>query len=143
MIYPSYVKHDITNQTPYSELFRELTLNLQKPNSVLIVLGFGFPDEHINQLIEQALNNEDFILLIFGDDEEGKLNSFYNRNKMKPNIHLIGGNYQKEKNKGKLHYFENSIQEFLIPELNLLNIEEDKSEKIDPVSDIENGEKNE
>lgn len=141
MIYPSYVKHDITNQTPYSELFRELTLNLQKPNSVLIVLGFGFPDEHINQLIEQALNNEDFILLIFGDDKEGKINSFYNRNKMKPNVHLIGGDYQKEQKKGKLHYFENIIQEFLISELNLLNNEDDENKNVD--SDIGDGEKNE
>lgn len=143
MIYPSYVKHDITNQTPYSELFRELTLNLQKPNSVLIVLGFGFPDEHINQLIEQALNNEDFILLIFGDDEEGKVSSFYNRNKMKPNIHLIGGDYQKKQEKGKLHYFENIIQEFLISELNLLDNEENRAEKINPISDIGNGEDDE
>lgn len=140
MIYPSYVKHDITNQTPYSELFRELTLNLQKPNSVLIVLGFGFPDEHINQLIEQALNNEDFILLIFGDDEETNIQSFYNRNKMKPNIHLIGGNYRHELEKGKLHYFENVIQEFLISELNMLDTEDNELEKVDSVSNTRMGE---
>lgn len=124
MIYPSYVKHDITNQTPYSELFRELTLNLQKPNSVLIVIGFGFPDEHINQLIEQALNNEDFILLIFGNYEEEKIKNFYDRNNSKNNIHLIGGDYEEiideekeKKPKGKLHYFENIFSEFLETDL--------------------------
>lgn len=130
MIYPSYVKHDITNQTPYSELFRELTLNLQKPNSVLIVLGFGFPDEHINQLIEQALNNEDFIVLIFGDYTETKIQSFYDRNNMKPNIHLIGGDYKAEQKKGKLHYFNNIILEFLKSELNLLDDEDKVTEQV-------------
>lgn len=111
MIYPSYVKHDVTNQSPYSELFREFTVNLQKPNSVLLVLGFGFPDAHINQLIEQALNNEDFIVVIFGDYDEEKVKNFYDKNKMKPNIHLIGGNY-KDGEKGKLHYFNNLVDEF-------------------------------
>ena len=115
-------------------------MNLQKPNSVLIVLGFGFPDEHINQLIEQALNNEDFILLIFGDDEETNITSFYNRNKMKPNIHLIGGNYRDELKKGKLHYFENIIQEFLISELNILDKEDSELEKVDSISSTRMGE---
>lgn len=117
MIYPSYVKHDITNQSPYSELFREFSLNLQKPNSVLLVIGFGFPDEHINQLIEQALNNEDFILIIFADYEEEKIKRFYDKNSSKNNIHLIGGNFKD--NRGKLHYFNNIVYEILKDNIDL------------------------
>lgn len=107
VIYPTMSKHLETQQSPYSELLRAFTINLQKPDSTLIVLGYGFPDEHLNQLIGQALSNEDFTLIIIGDIEEVKVNEFYAKYKHQPNIFIIGGTID-GLNDG--HYFSNFIK---------------------------------
>ena len=107
VIFPTIQKHFETQQTPYSELFREFTINLQKKNSTLIVLGYGFGDEHINQLIAQALYYEDFKLIIFGNKCEEKAKKFIEANGDNPNFHFIGGNLEKEND---AHYFSNIIK---------------------------------
>lgn len=106
VIYPTINKHLETQQTPYSELFRELTINLQKPDSTLLVLGYGFPDQHINQLITQALSNPDFTLIIFGNREEENAASFLRNFQDKQNLHFIGGTVI---NKNDGHHFSNVI----------------------------------
>src|SRR5699024_526496 len=108
LIYPTIDKHLETQQTPYSELFRALTISLQKPNSTLIVVGYGFPDEHINHLISQSLMNEDFNLIVFGDKSEDGAAKFIDRHKNKHNFHFIGGSIEQEKNNA--HYFSNFIK---------------------------------
>ncbi|SER01112.1 SIR2 family protein [Piscibacillus halophilus] len=109
LIYPTINKHIETQQTPYSELFREFTINLQKSNSTLIVLGYGFPDQHINQLMSQALSNEDFTLIIFGSLEEEKVKSFFDQHKRLRNVHFIGGRYAFDSQKADGHHFKNIV----------------------------------
>ncbi|MEN1966617.1 SIR2 family protein [Lentibacillus sp. N15] len=110
LIYPTINKHIETQQTPYSELFREFTINLQKSNSTLMVLGYGFPDQHINQLMSQALSNEDFTLIIFGDLSEKKIEDFFNKHKDIKNIHLIGGCFSEDVDFNDGHHFDNIIR---------------------------------
>lgn len=102
VIYPTVNKHTQSLQTPYSELFREFSMHLQKPNTTLLVMGYGFPDDHINQLMQQALSNETFTLIILGNITELGLKNFYSRNKNKTNLHIIGGNTT---DGSKVHYF--------------------------------------
>lgn len=91
LIYPTINKHLETQQTPYSELFRALTINLQKPDSTLIIIGYGFPDQHINHLISQSLTNEDFNLIVFGNQTEKYAKEFIEQHQHKSNFHFIGG----------------------------------------------------
>lgn len=110
VIYPTINKHLETQQTPYSELFRSLTINLQKPDSTLLVLGYGFPDQHINQLIKQALSNPDFTLIVFGDKNETNAKVFLEEMKSKKNFHFIGGNINGDNIKYKDgHHFSNIL----------------------------------
>lgn len=113
VIYPTLLKHKETAQSPYSELFREFANCLQKPNTTLIVMGYGFPDEHINNVISQNLRNPDFNLIIFGDIKEENLKVFYEQYKDKQNIHVIGGEYLENRNKIKAHYFNNIVEKYL------------------------------
>ncbi|MCM3745361.1 SIR2 family protein [Sporosarcina luteola] len=115
LIYPTIDKHIETQQTPYSELFRALSVNLQKPNSTLIVLGYGFPDQHINHLISQSLSNEDFNLVVFGNKDESNAAAFIERHKHKTNFHFIGGSIHGV-NDG--HYFSNVISYLTRSEMN-------------------------
>ena len=64
MIYPCVSKKTFTLDLPYSELFRQFAHAINKPQSVLICLGYSFYDEHINDLIFQALSNPSFTLII-------------------------------------------------------------------------------
>lgn len=106
VIYPTINKHFETQQTPYSEMFRALSISLQNPDSTLLILGYGFPDQHINQLISQALSNEDFSLIIFGNKEESNVETFLQSHQHKPNLHFIGGTVN---NDGDGHHFSNVI----------------------------------
>ena len=57
MIYPSFQKYDESRQQPYSAFTDRLSRFLEQDDALLIVAGFGFGDEHINNLIFGALEN--------------------------------------------------------------------------------------
>lgn len=109
IVYPTVLKHQETTQTPYAELFREFSIQLQKPNSTLIVLGYGFGDGHINNIISQNLSNSDFTLIVFGDIEEKGLKKFKDFNNKNINFHIIGGITCISK---KAHFFSEIIKHF-------------------------------
>ncbi|MEB6570499.1 SIR2 family protein [Staphylococcus auricularis] len=110
VIYPTMLKHKETAQAPYSELFREFSNCLQKKDTTLIIIGYGFPDEHINNIIAQNLKNQDFNLIIFGDVKEEKIKNFYDNFK-NFNLHIVGGDLDDLGQKA--HYFNVIVEEFL------------------------------
>ena len=76
MIYPTSSKKEYTLNFPYSELFRKFADRLQQPEAVLFVVGYSFYDEHINDIIYQALANPSFTLIIVdfnGTKNEGEI----------------------------------------------------------------------
>lgn len=103
IIYPTMLKHRQTAQAPYSELFREFANVLQVPNTVLVVMGYGFPDEHINNIISQNLKHQDFSLIVFGDKLEDNMKKFFDKFKTQDGFHLIGGDTSCDG--VKAHYF--------------------------------------
>ena len=64
MIYPCVSKKTFTLDLPYSELFRQFAQSITQPQSVLLCLGYSFYDEHINDIIYQALSIPSFTLII-------------------------------------------------------------------------------
>ena len=64
MIYPCVSKKTYTLDLPYSELFRHLAQAITQPQSVLFCIGYSFNDEHINDIIYQALTIPSFTLII-------------------------------------------------------------------------------
>ncbi len=64
MIYPTTAKKSFTLDFPYSELFRQFAATISQSQSVLITYGYSFSDEHINDIIYQALTIPSFTLII-------------------------------------------------------------------------------
>lgn len=64
MIYPCASKKSFTLDLPYSELFRQFAQAINQPQSVLFCIGYSFYDEHINDIISQALSIPSFTLII-------------------------------------------------------------------------------
>jgi len=77
MIYPCTSKKSFTLDLPYSELFRQFAQAINQPQSVLFCVGYSFYDEHINDIINQALSIPSFTLIIAnfspGDDPDSPI----------------------------------------------------------------------
>lgn len=56
LIYPSVLKYDNSRKLPYISLMDRLSNFLKQPDTILIVSGYSFGDDHINERILTALN---------------------------------------------------------------------------------------
>ena len=117
MIYPTPMKQIVSFASPYSDLFREFQKKLMREKNALIVIGYSFSDEHINNLIYQALTIPTFRLIIFQDPDE--MNILELRNLDDPRIWIIGG----ENDGNKTHYFNHIVDE-LLPDIDEQKIED-------------------
>lgn len=117
MIYPTPVKQNTSFGSPYSDLFREFQKKLMKNNNVLITIGYSFSDEHINNLIYQALTIPTFRLVIIGNKDATNIKKLYELND--PRIWIIG---EEEKwiddklSEVPVHFFSRIVEE-LLPEI--------------------------
>lgn len=62
--------HDTLLNKNYYELLRIFSNELEKENSLLVVEGFSFKDEHILDLTKRSMLNPSLKLLIFCYDEK-------------------------------------------------------------------------
>lgn len=73
LIYPTPTKQNKSLGAPYVDLFREFQHRLLEPNTVLFVMGYGFNDEHVNDVIYRALaTNTTFNLVVIDHIAEEK-----------------------------------------------------------------------
>lgn len=93
MIYPTSTKKEFTLNFPYSDLFRKFADRLQQPEAVLFSIGYSFYDEHINDIIYQALANPSFTLIIvdFNGSKSGEIKRLKELND--PRIIICEGPY--------------------------------------------------
>ena len=57
MILPSFEKYDESRRQPYTSFTDRLSRFLETDDALLVVCGFSFGDQHINDLIFEALQN--------------------------------------------------------------------------------------
>lgn len=138
MIYPSPLKQNASLGSPYADLFREFQKRITQKQSTLVTMGFSFGDEHINNIIYQALTIPSFRLVIFSDfgyfTETDHIASRKNIEKLKnlndPRIWIIGTDGVKDENDdwidatfgNHLHFFE-TIANDLFPDFTQNEIE--------------------
>jgi hypothetical protein len=95
IIYPCSTKKSYTLDLPYSELFRLFSASIKQSQAVLFCVGYSFNDEHINDIIFQALSIPSFTLFIVdfigtGNEYVQRLASLHD-----PRILIIQGEYGK------------------------------------------------
>lgn len=110
MIFPTPAKQNSSLGSPYSDLFREFQSRVVREQSVLIIMGYAFGDEHLNNIIYQALTIPTFRLIVFADPSSqgdiGKLRALDD-----PRIWIIGGPGPTEG--APAHYFSTIVEQFL------------------------------
>lgn len=70
MIYPSHLKYDQSRRMPYFAMIDRLRAFLTQGQAVLVTCGYSFGDQHLNDVILQALNGNPNAVcfgLLFGD----------------------------------------------------------------------------
>lgn len=65
LIYPGANKYHHTIGFVYGEMFRRFSEFLSKPQTAIIINGYGFGDYHINRIILGALLNPSLHIVIF------------------------------------------------------------------------------
>ena len=91
MIYPSFQKYDESRQQPYSAFTDRLSRFLEQDDALLIAAGFGFGDEHINNLIFGALENRPRTHVYALQFEElSEENDLIKRAYQRPNMIVMG-----------------------------------------------------
>lgn len=73
LIYPSHLKYEESRKMPYLALMDQLSRFIRKKSSFLILSGYSFNDEHVNDTIVNALgaNPTAMVLgLMYGDYEK-------------------------------------------------------------------------
>lgn len=63
-IMPTANKFAQTLTMPYAHLFRSFQVRLGIPQTFLLVLGYGFGDDHVSRIIENALMNPSLVMLV-------------------------------------------------------------------------------
>lgn len=139
LIYPTPTKQDKSLGVPYVDLFREFQNKLLEPHSVLFVIGYGFNDRHVNDIIYRALaTNSTINVVIFGkkpaDDERARKPIFFiNDNRI---FTISGKTWNEEQdesgiitktNKRTINYFDYIVDE-LLPNLDSFRREENMLE---------------
>ncbi len=56
----------------YYEMLRVFQLELDKPQSILCIIGFSFQDKHIGKMVKRALKNPELLVIAFGYSDEDK-----------------------------------------------------------------------
>lgn len=80
VIYPNSAKAIETAFFPYSELFRDFSTAICRPNSVLVTYGYGFGDSHINRIISDMLTIPSTHLVVISYDlANGRIQNFINK----------------------------------------------------------------
>jgi hypothetical protein len=136
MIYPTPMKDRTTLMTPYSDLLRNMQQMLMKKNTVLMVLGYSFSDDHINRIILNMLAIPSFKLIIFGpsDWEDSKTGEII-KTRIGELTNLNDNRIWIINSKEEIHYFKNFVIQVL-PDV--LDEVQEKNNLLQRIADLEN-----
>ena len=91
MIYPNAAKDVETTEYPYAELFRDMAAALCRPNSVAVIYGYGFGDDHVNRILLDMLSipSTHVVVIVYAVDD--RLRTFLGKAGRAAQISLLFG----------------------------------------------------
>jgi hypothetical protein len=93
VIYPNSAKDIETAYYPYSELFRDFSTAICRPNSAIVTYGYGFGDSHINRIIADMFTIPSTHLVIIAYGDPGDRIQRFLRDKNKAQFTLLLGSH--------------------------------------------------
>lgn len=93
VIYPNSAKDIETAYYPYSELFRDFSTAICRPNSAVVTYGYGFGDSHINRILADMFTIPSTHLVIIAFDDPGNRIQKFLSDKNKAQYTLLIGSH--------------------------------------------------
>lgn len=88
-IYPSDAKYEESRRVPFLVLQDRLRRALQQPETIVLVSGFSFADDHLNEMLfDAALRRERSEFVVFSYDNISK--GLAERARRTPNMQVVG-----------------------------------------------------
>lgn len=115
LIYPTPAKQNASFAAPYSDMFREFQSRTVQEQSALVTVGYSFGDEHVNNIIYQALTIPTFRLVVLARPEDSdkvrnaQLKAL--QNLRDPRIWIIGTD--DPESGWKAHYFKYFVEDIM------------------------------
>ncbi|EFG48454.1 hypothetical protein HMPREF0183_0270 [Brevibacterium mcbrellneri ATCC 49030] len=115
LIYPTPAKQNASFAAPYSDIFREFQTKVVQEQSALVTVGYGFGDEHVNNIIYQALTIPTFRLLVFAKPEfDARISNKHVKTLQElndPRVWIVGT--EKTNATWKAHYFKEFVEDIM------------------------------
>lgn len=115
LIYPTPAKQNASFAAPYSDMFREFQTKVVQEQSALVTVGYSFGDEHVNNIIYQALTIPTFRLVILAKPESNDVPDNKHIKMLQdlgdPRIWIIGT--EDRRSSWKAHYFKNFVEDIM------------------------------
>lgn len=118
-----FESNDTFSQNHFFSMLRFFTNELDKPQSVLLVIGFSFQDKHIAKMVKRAIANPELIVICFcyaKNDADTIINNLdYRSDEKAPNnIYFI---VPEDKNNNNMKYHEYELPDTKITLSTLVN----------------------
>jgi hypothetical protein len=128
VINPTAEKHfETVLDINYASLLRKFALELEKENSILMILGFSLEDKHIKELLYGVMkNNPTLIAIYFSHSKYNEMNDKLEEKK-NSNLYMISPEIKKEK---FIKYFKNDDWKKFV--------KNSESEELELIDDIQN-----
>ena len=107
MIYPSREKYNLSRKEPYVAYFDRLKNYLNRGELVFIVSGYSFLDEHINEIIYNALRNNNRLYVMVLCHEDGQVERMFSGATSFANLFVAGP--KKAIDNGMLKEWESTV----------------------------------
>jgi hypothetical protein len=128
VINPNAEKHfETVIDTNYASMLRKFTLELEKENSVLIIIGFSLTDKHIKNLLYGVIKSNPTLIVVFFSYSQYDETTDKHEEKKNPNLYVISPKITK--NKFVKHFENDDWKQF---------IKDAESEKLELADDIKN-----
>ena len=128
---------------PYSELFRDFSYSICRPNSSLITYGYGFGDSHINKIILEMLRVPSSHIVIISYSIDDRLKNFLQEINSSQVTLLCGSELGNLENLVRYYLPKSAIDNITSLASDILKRREGYSPKNDQEASVTYGEENE
>jgi hypothetical protein len=131
LIYPNSSKFEESYQMPFYEMISRFQISLRATNTTLMIIGYSFGDNHINRMIEEAVDSNLSLKVIVVDKDVQVVDG---EKPKKEHENLKNRLINHAKNSARIIFFGATFKDF-VEELPQISYQDDREENLKEVFD--------
>lgn len=134
LIYPNASKFEESYQMPFYEMISRFQISLRATNTTLMIIGYSFGDNHINRMIEEAVDSNLSLKVIVVDIDVQVVEVVDGEKPKKEHENLKNRLINHAKNSARIIFFGATFKDF-VEELPQISYQDDREETLKEVFD--------